>query len=44
MDEANPADTFLEDQDFIEAPLSELIAPLGTQDAFLLLAEILGLI
>jgi hypothetical protein len=44
MDEANPADTFLADQEFKEAPLSPRIAPLGTQDALLLLAEILGIL
>jgi hypothetical protein len=44
MDEANPADTFLGDQEFKEAPLSPSIAPLGTQDALLLLAEILGIL
>lgn len=44
MDEANPADTFLADQEFKEAPLSPSIAPLGTQDALLLLAEILGIL
>jgi hypothetical protein len=44
MDESSPADTFLADQDFKEAPLSSNIAPLGTQDALLLLAEILGLL
>jgi hypothetical protein len=44
MDEVSPADTFLEDQDFIEAPLSPVIAPLGTQDAMLLLQEILGIL
>jgi hypothetical protein len=43
MDEVNPADTFLLDQDFKEAPLSETIGPFGVQDAFLLLQEILGL-
>ncbi len=44
MDEASPADTFLADQRFKESPLSSNIAPLGTQDALLLLAEILGLL
>lgn len=44
MDEANPADTFLADQEFKESELSSNIAPLGTQDALLLLAEILGLL
>lgn len=43
MDEVNPADTFLEDQEFKEAPLSPTIAPLGVQDALLLLQEILGI-
>jgi len=44
MDESGPADTFLADQRFKEALLSPNIAPLGTQDALLLLAEILGLL
>ncbi len=43
MDAVSPADAFLEDQDFKEAPLSEQILPLGVQDALLLLAEIVGL-
>ena len=43
MDAVSPADTFLEDQDFKEAPLSEQILPIGVQDALLLLAEIVGL-
>ena len=43
MDEVNPADTFLLDQEFKEAPLSPTIAPLGVEDAFLLLQEILGI-
>ncbi len=43
MDTASPADTFLDDQDFIEAPLSPQIMDLGTQDALLLLSEILGI-
>lgn len=43
MDAVSPADTFLEDQDFKKAPLSEQLLPLGYQDALLLLAEIVGL-
>ncbi|MCH7700076.1 MAG: matrixin family metalloprotease [Planctomycetes bacterium] len=43
MDTASPADTFLDDQDFTEAPLSPQIMDLGTQDALLLLSEILGI-
>ena len=43
MDTASPAATFLDDQDFIEAPLSPQIMDLGTQDALLLLTEILGI-
>ncbi|MCH7721209.1 MAG: matrixin family metalloprotease [Planctomycetes bacterium] len=43
MDAASPADTFLDDQDFKEAPLSPQIMDLGTQDALLLLGEILGI-
>jgi len=43
MDTASPADTFLDDQEFKEAPLSPQIMDLGTQDALLLLGEILGI-
>ena len=44
MDTVSPADAFLEDQDFIAAELDEDVFPLGVQDAFLLLSEILGLL
>jgi len=44
MDTVSPADAFLEDQDFITADLDDEIFPLGVQDAFLLLSEILGLL
>ena len=43
MDDRSAADAFLEDQEFIEAPLSADIMPLGTQDAVLLLIETVGL-
>ncbi|MCP4590365.1 MAG: matrixin family metalloprotease [bacterium] len=43
MDAVSPADTFLEDQEFKLAPLSEQILPIGFQDALTLLAEIVGL-
>jgi len=42
MDDQSPADAFLEDQEFMEAPLSTDIMPLGTQDGVLLLDEIVG--
>lgn len=43
MDDRSEADAFLEDQEFMEAPLSSDIMPIGTQDAVLLLLEIVGL-
>ena len=43
MDAVSPADTFLQDQEFKTAPLSEQLLPIGFQDALLLLAEIVGL-
>ena len=43
MDDQSAADAFLEDQEFIEAPLSPDIMPIGTQDGALLLSEIVGL-
>lgn len=43
MDDASPADAFIEDQEFIEAPLSADIMPIGSQDGALLLSEIVGL-
>ena len=42
MDDQSPADAFLEDQEFMEAPLSGDIMPIGFQDAPLLLEEIVG--
>jgi hypothetical protein len=42
MDDQSPADAFLEDQEFMEAPLSTDIMPIGTQDGVLLLDEIVG--
>ncbi len=42
MDDRSAADVFLEDQEFMEAPLSSDIMPIGTQDAVLLLNEIVG--
>ena len=43
MDAESPADTLLDDQEFIEAPLAPDVFPLGSQDSLLLLSEILGL-
>jgi hypothetical protein len=42
MDGASPADTFLLDQEFKEAPLSSDIVPIGVQDAVMLLNEAIG--
>ena len=42
MDDRSAADVFLEDQEFMEAPLSTDIMALGTQDAVLLLNETVG--
>ena len=42
MDDQSPADAFLEDQEFMEAPLSDDIMSIGTQDGVLLLNEIVG--
>jgi len=42
MDDQSPADAFLEDQEFMEAPLSDDIMPIGTQDGVLLLIETVG--
>jgi len=42
MDDQSPADAFLEDQEFMEAPLSSDILPIGTQDGVLLLYESVG--
>jgi hypothetical protein len=44
MDGVSPADTFVSDQDFKVAPLSDDILPIGNQDAPLLLSEIVGLV
>ena len=43
MDKDSPADSLLDDQAFIEAPLSPSVFPIGSQDSLLLLSEILGL-
>jgi len=43
MDDASPADAFIEDQEFMDAPLSSDIMPIGSQDGVLLLSEIVGL-
>jgi hypothetical protein len=42
MDGASPADTFLLDQEFREAPLSSDIVRIGMQDAVMLLNEAVG--
>jgi hypothetical protein len=42
MDDQSPADAFLADQEFKEAPLSTDIMPIGTQDGVLLLNESVG--
>jgi hypothetical protein len=42
MDDRSPADAFLADQEFMEAPLSSDIMPIGTQDAVMLLDLIVG--
>jgi len=42
MDDQSPADAFLLDQEFMEAPLSDDILPIGTQDGVLLLNETVG--
>jgi hypothetical protein len=42
MDDQSHADAFLEDQEFMEAPLSSDIMVIGVQDAVLLLNEIVG--
>jgi len=44
MDDRSAADAFLADQEFMNAPLSRDIMPLGTQDAAMLLADIVGLV
>jgi hypothetical protein len=44
MDDRSAASAFLLDQEFKEAPLSQDIVPIGTQDGVLLLAETVGLI
>jgi hypothetical protein len=44
MDTTGSASTILLDQEFVESPLDDSIFPIGTQDAFLWLAETLGLI
>ncbi|MCH7704917.1 MAG: matrixin family metalloprotease, partial [Planctomycetes bacterium] len=42
MDDRSAADVFLSDQEFKEAPLSNDIMVIGTQDAVLLLDETVG--
>ena len=42
MDGVSPADTFVSDQDFMLATLSDDILPIGNQDAPLLLSESIG--
>jgi len=42
MDDRSPADAFLWDQEFMEAPLSSDIMSIGTQDAVMLLDLIVG--
>ncbi len=42
MDDRSPADAFLLDQEFMEAPLSSDIMSIGTQDAVMLLDLIVG--
>jgi hypothetical protein len=44
MDNGNPADSFLLDQEFVKAPLDTEVFRIGTQDAVLLLAETVGLV
>ena len=43
MDDRSAADAFLMDQEFMEAPLSRDIMPIGTQDSVMLLSEIVGM-
>ncbi len=42
MDDQSAADAFIDDQEFMEARLSSDIMPIGTQDAVMLLDEIVG--
>ncbi len=42
MDTTGTPDTFLFDQDFLNAPLDETIFPIGTQDSLYLLVQIIG--
>ncbi len=44
MDDQSPADVFVSDQEFMEAPLSGDVMSIGTQDAVLLLSETVGLL
>ncbi|UCE59539.1 MAG: matrixin family metalloprotease [Phycisphaerales bacterium] len=44
MDDQSAADVFITDQEFMEAPLSDDIMPIGTHDAVLLLTETVGYI
>jgi len=43
MDDASPADAFLNNQEFTIAPLSQDLMPLGMQDAVMLLSETVGM-
>lgn len=42
MDDRSPADAFIENQEFMESPLSSDIMPIGTQDGVLLLNQSVG--
>lgn len=42
MDDQSAPDAFIDDQEFMESPLSTDIMPIGTQDGVLLLDEIVG--
>ncbi|MBI1827455.1 MAG: hypothetical protein HY287_05265 [Planctomycetes bacterium] len=44
MDDSSPADAFISNQEFKEAPLSKDIMPIGKQDGVLLLSEIVGFV
>ncbi|MGB0716335.1 MAG: matrixin family metalloprotease [Phycisphaerae bacterium] len=43
MDDVSPAAALLDDQEFMEAPVSDDIIPIGFQDAVFLLSDIVGL-
>lgn len=42
MDDRSAADAFIEDQEFLDSPVSRDIMPIGTQDSVLLLLETVG--